>query len=443
MSPDGRSIPVWLWLVVWIACVGVTLAVQPDQSVDRRLNALQVLGKSSEDRETIKSNWDEYRQLPQPERAKVKQLHADLQVETQLKPVLKDYLEWRDRASKHFPDEVARLDAETDPIRKANEVNRIIELQNKRMRAMLSFSSEPPEPREPREMTMRRGLSRTELEAIQELLEPIVKSLVSADDWKAIDSSRGLGRTARVLTAAAELTRNGRLWESNRRSEELFKKIQEALGHGQAAQLLEQQVTGEGKAGALRGLILSGLMRQVTSESYSPEELEAARKKLERENPRIGYAPPHIRDFWIKVMAVNEKYPEFSRLFERHLREMGGPGFGPGSYRGNGNGGRGEGSPGSGRGDGPPRDGFGPGFGGRPPFGPPPPNGRDDRPRRAPDGDRHPDDRPPEDRERDDRGPPPPRGPDGRGPGEERPPDGPPPERRPPERRGPGELRPD
>lgn len=450
MSLENRSIPVWLWLVVWIACVGVTLAVQPDQSLDRRLNALQVLVKSPKDQETIQTNWTEYRQLPPQERAKVKQLHADLQAETQLKPVLKDYIEWRDRAAIHFASEVAKLDAETDPIQKANQVKKIVELQNQRMRAMLSYSSEPPEPREPRDLALRRGLTRMELEALQEVLEPLVQSLVSAEDWKSVNASQGLARTARVLSVAVELMRNGRIREGVRRPEELFQKIQNALGDGEAAKLLEQQVTPEGKAGALRALVVSGLMRQVTSEPFTPEELELARKKQERENPHFASMPANmqgVRDFWIKVRAVRDKYPEFSKLFERHIQEMGGPGFGPGRYRGNGNSGRGDGPPGPGRGDGPPRDGFGPGFGGRPPFGPPP-DGRDDRPRRGPDGDRNPDDRPPEVRERDDRGPPPPRGPEARGPegrapGDERPTDGPPPERRPPERRGPGERRPE
>jgi hypothetical protein len=418
MSPENRSIPVWLWLIVWIGCVGVTLAVQPDSTVDRRLHSLQILGKNTEDQETIATNFGEYRKLPASDRRNVKKLHTDLQTEAQLKPVLKEYLEWRELAAKHFPDQVAKLDAETDPVRKALLVGNIVDAQKSRMTKMLQLYSGDPselrEPREPREMTMRRGLSRMELESLRELFEPVIKPMVSSEEWLKIESSSGLPRTVRVLSAAIESMRNGRMRDSGQRPDELYRQLQQALGNGPAAQLLDQQVTSDGKAGALRSLILSGLMRQVSSEPFTKEELEAARKKLERDNPRISNAPPSFRDFWIKVTAISEKYPEFSRIFERQFRESGGPGFGPGGpFRGDGR--RGDGPPGGAPGgrpdgdDGKPRDGFGPPFGGRPPFGPPP-DGDDNRPRRGPEG----------------------RGPEGRGPDD-----------RGPERRPPGERRPE
>lgn len=217
-----------------------------------------------------------------------------------------------------------------------------------------------------------------ELEALREALEPAIKPLLNSEEWTKVESSDGLARTVRVLSAAVELMRNGRMRESGRRPDEIYRKLQETLGRGPVADLLEQQVTSEGKAGALRSLILAGLMRQVSSEPFTPEELEAARKKATTDNPRINSAPPHFRDFWIKVTAINAKYPEFSRLFERQMKESGGFGFGPP-------------------------------FGGRPPFGPPGEN-RDDRPRRGPEG-RGPEGRGPEGRGSDRR--PPDRGADG------------------------------
>lgn len=378
MSPDSRSIPVWLWLVIWIACVGVTLAIQPASMASRDLNARQVLASSSKDREAIAANWEEYKQLSGTERASVKKLHSDLQTENQLKSVLKEFLDWRELANRQFPDQVAKLDAESDPVRKAQIVERIVNDQKTRMKEMLQIysgdSADLREPREPREVTMRRGLSRMELEALREALEPAIKPLLNSEEWTKVESSEGLARTVRVLSAAVELMRNGRMRESGRRPDEIYRKLQETLGRGPVADLLEQQVTSEGKAGALRSLILAGLMRQVSSEPFTPEELEAARKKATTDNPRINSAPPHFRDFWIKVTAINAKYPEFSRLFERQMKESGGFGFGPP-------------------------------FGGRPPFGPPGEN-RDDRPRRGPEG----------------------RGPEGRGP------EGRGPDRRPPDR---------
>jgi hypothetical protein len=417
-APESRSIPVWLWLVVWTLCVGVTLAFQPGTSAERRMNSVRAQVMKPEDRAQLERNWTEYQALPAGERDQIRQLHAELQPQADLASVFKDYLDWVEDAERQLePEDLARLEAESAPSRKAGIVRELIGKQKDAYRRQ--FLVDAADPR----AAFQRGLSPGDLDAIRQVLEPVLKKNLPPEQWKKIDESQGLTRLVRVLNVTFEGLKTGKWRETGLTTDDIGRSVIDAISDPATREVIDGQPSRERKQHLVRDLLIQAVSRQMRNEVVTSEEMTSAEQRMNRfASGWFRSLPEDQRDFVLRMAAHRERYPEFANMIDQQLRERGFPMFGGGPPR-PGEGGRrppfgGPGGPGGGgpgdfgpEGRGPGRrgpdgrgpDGRGPegrGFDGRdgdgprrgPDDRPPPPRDGDDRdePRRPPEGRRPP-----------------------------------------------------
>jgi hypothetical protein len=406
-APESRSIPVWLWPVVWTLCVGVTLAFQPGTSAERRMNSVRAQLMKPDDRAQLERNWAEYQSLTDVERDQIRRLHAELQPQVDLANVFKDYLDWVEVAERQLGKEsLDRLETEASPSRKAGLVRELIGKQKEEYRRQFLVDNTDPR------TALQRGLSPGDLDAIRGSLEPILKKNLPPEEWNKIDQSQGLTRMVRVLHATFEGLKSGRWQEAGVTPDQVGQTVVEAIRDPATREMIEGQPSRERKQQLVRALLVQAMSQRMRSEDVTSEELAAAEGRMNRfASGWFRSLPPEQRDVVLRMAAMRERYPEFANMFDQQLRErgmtmfggrpprpgeggggggfppFGGPGFrGPGDFGPDGRGPEGRGPEGRGFDE---RDGKRPRRG--PDDRPPPPRDGDrDEPRRPPEGRRPP-----------------------------------------------------
>ena len=411
---DSNRIPVWLWVAVWVLCVGATLSASSQTTELRRTNSIRLLAMSPEDQARINRSYQSYRQLTPAEREQLRTMHQEIQEDLARGGALRDTLVRYSDWLKTIPEaDRQSLAAATSSRDRQLLVTRIHDQQIRTAREKALHEVEVLFDSRQQRQLLGRGLNRRDLDAVIAQLEPYVRSKLPPEKQAELDRHSGPSKIVFTHLAFQTLSFDPRVRPSPDKLEELFNRMVGAISDPEVKLLLQSQATFEGKWSTFRSVVENGARSELLRTVPPDDELT----KLEG-----------VLQGWEKAMLDQTTDPQRRRqyLTVRYWREKF-PGLFPWGF-------------------GPPRDGdrrgFGPGFRDRTKSSN---SGPGDQPRRSGDGPfgEFPGRPPRSDQPPGSNGP----GSNGPGPNGDGRPDGPPPrendgDRRPPEGRGPEERRP-
>jgi hypothetical protein len=372
---DISPIPLWLWPLLWIGCVAIALGLQPNSNQQRSENSVKLkMTKTAAEQARIAVNYADYRKLPEDERNHYRQFHQELIGAIGGNPdlglTLDDYCNWVRNLAQ---EDRERLHKATDAQSKLRVMDEIKDRQRRSWQEVVSV-----DPR-PNEDVMSRGLSRKDLTAVVEALEPHLRQRMSAERYRELDGKPFLEKCFLIFRNGFDDLRSGRPTPPV----EVYQSLEEAISDPRQKRLLKDQTTQEGKWWTLLMLVRSGLRHELMQHKPTPEELASVEAGLQGDDRRrFDRSPPEHRSRYLMFLAQQQKFPALKEYVDQMIRREGWGRF-PG----------GPGGPGGPRGEGGPRgDGFRPG----PPPPPPGEGGRrfDEDRDRGPDGERR--KRPPE-----------------------------------------------
>jgi hypothetical protein len=421
---DIAPVPMWLWPLLWIGCVAIAFALQPNSNQQRVENSLKLkVLKNEAEQARIAANYGVYKALPDEERNRYRQFHQELIASIGTSPdlglTLDDYCDWVRKLSQEDRD---RLHKATDAQSKLKAIEDIRTRQARQRQQWLEAMS--PDPRANQDI-MARGLSAEDLAAVLTALDPYLKQRMSPERYGKLAGKPLLEKCFVVFKDGFDEVRSGRPTPPK----EVYDALEAAISDPRQKRLLNEQATQEGKWWALLSLVRSGIRNELMRYKPTPEELASVEEGLkEDDRRRLERAPPDVRGRYLMFLVQQRKFPALKDYMDQMFRREGWGGRFPGGPGGPGR----DGGP-RGEGGRPPGPGFGPGEGGRGfdkdrgpdgdrkpgrPEGGRPEGGPGDRPEGGPFGNRPFRDRRPG--EGDDRPPPPPRE------GDDRPPPRPP-----------------
>ena len=129
-SPKSRAgIIGALWVTALLAPVAGLRGDVPPEAV-REQRRQQIAGMSKSERARLKKNFEKFNKLPPQQQEKLRQLDRDLKQNEDLRPVMKDYMDWLDTLS---VGERGDLRAETAPDHRAALVRSLVDEQHRRI----------------------------------------------------------------------------------------------------------------------------------------------------------------------------------------------------------------------------------------------------------------------------------------------------------------------
>lgn len=378
---DISPIPLWLWPLLWIGCVAIALAFQPDSNRQRIENSLKLkVSKNATEQARIAGNYADYKKLPEEERTRYRQFHQELIGSIGNSPGLADTLDDWCGWVRNLPEQDReRLHKATDAQSKLRVMDEI-----KGRQRQLWLDAVSPDPR-PNQDALSRGLSREDLTSLLAALDPYLRQRMSPERMRLVQGKPLLEQCFLIFKDGFDELRSGRPMPPP----EVYEALEAAISDPRQKRLLKEQATQEGKWWALLMLIRSGIRNELMQNKPTSEELARAEAALQGEDRRrYERTPAEHRSKFLIFLAQQQKFPALKEYMEQMFRREGwgrfpgGPG-GPGGPRGEGGPGR-EG--GSGREGGQRGEGFRPG---PPPF-PPGEGGRrfDEERDRGPEGGR-------------------------------------------------------
>lgn len=250
-SPKARAgIIGALWLTTLLAPVAGVRGDVPPEAV-REQRRQQIAGMSKSERARLKKNFEKFNRLPPQEQERLRKLDRDLRQNEDLRPVMKDYIDWLDTLS---VGERGDLRSETAPDHRAALVRSLVDEQHRRIDVDRG-----------RQGSRRLALDSADLDSVLGDIEDqtIKRSLRNSQQIAELKTKKELARHVGVLELAFARKPDSReqppFWTFE---PELINEIIARIANSEHRKFADGGTTPQEKQGRLFSLICFGVMAE-------------------------------------------------------------------------------------------------------------------------------------------------------------------------------------